>query len=208
MSTVTGFAFALALLHAGVAAAAEPLSLSPADVDPARPEIWRFDSTQSEARFRVRLFGIVPIGGQFDRLTGEVRVDRALGVARVSAELATDSVRMGRQSNTEWAKSSEFFDATRHPAIRFESEALPLARLAEGGVIEGALTLRGLTRPVAFELDETDCGLGAESTCRVDVSGQIDRSDFGMTTRRGTLADRVGLKLSIVAARAEDAERS
>lgn len=176
------------------------------DAAPVEPEIaaveqWQFDDGQSGARFRVRLFGLVPVAGTFERLQGDVRVDRVRGVAVVTATLPTTGVRMKRTANATWAKSAEFFDAARHPEISFVSSELPLKRLAEGGVIEGKLTLRGLTREVSFVLKDADCTLAAASICKVDVAGQIDRSKFGMTTRRGTLANGVSLNLHIVAAR-------
>ena len=164
-------------------------------------EHWRIDPARSQARFRVRLFGVVPIGGVFDRFAGEVGVDRARGIATVTATLDAQAVRMNRASHTAWAKSPEFFDAERHPSIRFVSLELPLARLTDGGRIDGTLFLRGITRKVEFRLDDTDCALGVDSICRVVVTGAVDRSAFGMTTRRGTLADRVSFTLKLVAER-------
>ena len=164
-------------------------------------EHWRIDGADSTARFRVRLFGVVPITGWFDKLEGEVSVDRARGVATVTAALDANAVRMNRESNTAWAKSPEFFDAANHPEIKFVSIELPLARLTEGGQVDGRLTLRSITGRVAFELEDADCSLLRDSVCSVVVAGSVDRSQFGMTTRRGTLADRVNFTLKLVAER-------
>ena len=185
----------LALIF-GTAFASGARAQVPADV-----EHWHIDPARSQARFRVRLFGVVPIGGWFDRFEGEVGVDRVRGIATVSATLDATKVRMNRPSHTTWAKSPEFFHADAHPSIRFVSLDLPLSRLTDGGRIDGTLTLRGITRKVEFRLDDADCALDEDSICRVVVTGAVDRSDFGMTTRRGTVADRVSFTLRLVAER-------
>lgn len=168
---------------------------------PLRAEDWTIDPQQSAASFRVRLFALLPLGGGFSHFGGSIRVDRARHTARVEATLDTDSVVMPNPDHTLWVRSPEFFDAARYPTIRFRSRAFPLERLAEGGEIDGRLTLRGQTRAVRFSIEPTRCDMAGDAACAVEVVGAIKRSAFGMKTRRA-VSDRVTLRFTIVARRA------
>lgn len=174
---------------------------------PARSdERWRIDAARSRVEFQVRLFGVVPVSGRFPSIDGAIALDRDGEQARVAADVDARAVRMKRASHAAWARSPEFFDAEAHPTIRFESEPFALSRLRHGGAIQGALTVRGTTRPAAFTIENARCADAFSDAatrrvrhCRVELAGSIDRSAFGMRTRGGTLANRVALRFHIEA---------
>ena len=162
-------------------------------------EVWRIDPQPSAGQFRVRLFAMMSISGRFEDVRGRVSIDRERGTARVEAAIGADSVELRTPRQTRWARSPEFFDAKRHPDIRFFSEPLPLDRLASGGVLEGRLQVRGVTREVRFRIGPSACGQARLEPCALEVEGSIRRSEFGMSSRRGAISDRVTLKFSVVA---------
>ena len=168
---------------------------------PVRGEDWTIDARASAATFRVRLFGLLPLGGGFSDLAGSIRVDRAAGQARVDATLDATSAVMPNPSHTLWVRGEEFFDVERYPEIRFRSKAFPLAVLTDGGDIAGRLTVRARTKRVTFTIEPAQCDVSGDAACSVEVVGSIRRGDFGMETRRGTLSDRVTLRFTIVARR-------
>lgn len=172
-------------------------------VNTARAERWAILADESSASFRVRLFALLPLNGTFAELDGAITVDVGASRGSVAAEIGAASVRMANAKNTAWARSPEFFDADKHPRIRFESHQFPLSLLAEGGVLEGTLSLRGTTQPVSFRVAPTACDFANGTRCEVDVSGAIERSRFGMDARRATVSDRVSLRLHIVAGPAQ-----
>lgn len=182
------WASAVVLLAACLPAAAEPVALDP---------------RRSTAEFEVRAMWMFDIGGRFGAVTGEVEVDHAARSLRVRARIDVRGVSMRRTSYEEWVKSEEFFDAPAHPYIEFESEPFPMATLDLGGDIVGRLTLRGMTRPMNLRLRPSQCPGAAALTCPVVADGVVQRSDFGMRTRRATLADRVRLHLSVLAVAAD-----
>jgi polyisoprenoid-binding protein YceI len=104
---------------------------------------------------------------------------------------------MRSASNEAWVKSAEFFDAEHFPQIQFVSDSFSLTRLKSGGVVDGTLTIRGVTRRARFELAESECPEAIAQTCPVQASGTIRRSDFGMRSRRGALSDKVQLDFSV-----------
>lgn len=182
----TGMAFALLAFAASLQAQ-----------DP-RHETVSIDSGRSHADFTVRVMWLFDTGGRFAGLEGEVHIDHFRSQAVVHARIAVDSVRMSGRGNEEWVKSPEFFDAAEWPEIRFDSDRFPLQRLERGGDLPGRLTVRGITRPMTFTLLPSGCPAPGRA-CPIEARGEIQRSDFGMRSRRGVVSDRVRLSLSIVA---------
>lgn len=176
-------------LAAVMAAAAAP---SRAD------ELLKLDDERSHVEFRVKVLWLVGVTGHFGRVEGVVRVDPFRSRLSVQASIDIDAIRMNGKRNENWVKSPEFFDAARYPRIEFESDPIPRERLRTGGELPGMLTLRGQRRAVVFRMRPSTCDR-AGSDCPIEVEGAIRRSDFGMRSRRGTLADKVELDFSVYA---------
>jgi polyisoprenoid-binding protein YceI len=159
-------------------------------------DVVKLDPANSHVDFKVKLMWLLRVGGRFGAVDGSVRFDRFRSQVSVDAHIAVDTVSMDNTSVEAWVKSPEFFDAAHHPKIDFTSDPFPQARLRDGGEVPGTLTLRGIRQPVRFELRPADCDRPAYD-CPIEVDGTIPRSAFGMRSRRGTLSDRVELRLSV-----------
>jgi polyisoprenoid-binding protein YceI len=157
----------------------------------------QLDAARSHATFEVKVLYLIGLHGEFGSVHGTLSIDRARGLATVDAVIDTNAVHMRNRRYENWTKSAEFFDAQHFPQIHFVSSPFALARLTDGGRIEGALTIRGTSKPAAFDIDPAECKAPLGGTCAVAASGTIRRSEFGMHSRRGTLADKVDLDLSI-----------
>jgi polyisoprenoid-binding protein YceI len=162
-----------------------------------RTQLMALDASRSTVEFEVKLLWLVGVHGRFNSLRGTVAVDRFRNSATVDVRIDTNAVTMRSKSHEDWVKSEEFFDAQHFPQIEFVSESIPLARLQSGGEIEGTLTLRGISKPVRFELATPECKIGTDEHCPVRAAGSIRRSEFGMNSRRGALSDKVELSFSI-----------
>ncbi len=167
---------------------------APAGADTLQP--IPLDGKRSSARFAIRVIWMAQIEGGFTSLSGHVDIDNSRQLARVDAHIDADSVRLQRDSVEAWIKSAEFFDVTHHPDIRFLSEWFPLSQLNEGGELPGTLSLRGVSNPVVFAILPPSCDAPGIQ-CALRTYATIKRSDFGMRTRRATLADKVNLSLDI-----------
>lgn len=172
------------------------LSAAPA----ARPADLAIDSSRSHAEFTVRLLWLHTVKGRFTRIGGTVKLD-SQDLATVDARIATDSVAMPSEHFRRWTIGPEFFDAGHYPTIHFRSEPVPLTRLEQGGTLAGRLSLRGITRPVRFELLPAGCHSLAAATCEIKARGFISRSAFDMTSHQASLSDRVRLIMTIVLTR-------
>ena len=163
----------------------------------AAAQTLEFDATRSHAAFEVKVLYLIGVHGEFGAVHGTLSVDDAGGSATVDALIDTNAVHMRSHRYENWTKSAEFFDAEHFPQIHFASAPFPLARLTQGGEISGTLTIRGTRQPAVFVIDPSECAAPLSGACMVAAEGTIHRSEFGMSSRRGTLADKVDLSLSI-----------
>ncbi|MEL6463503.1 MAG: YceI family protein [Pseudomonadota bacterium] len=143
-----------------------------------------------------------PVQGTVPVSQADLKVDPSnlvSSTAVVSADLRR--ARTGLIFATEALKSPSVLDADAHPTARFRSTRVQLGpggRLSDGAKLDGALTLRGVTRPVRF-----DAGLfrarGSTandfSTLTVMLKGRLDRREFGATGFADLVDDMVGIDI-------------
>lgn len=123
-------------------------------------------SRYSHAEFGLRVLWIGKVIGRLDALRGTIHVYPD-GKARVDVTVDSRVLRMRQRDYENFARSTEFFDSARYPSIDFRSQPFPLDRLAEGGSVQGALTLRGITRDVRFQLLPERCPVLARIQAQV-----------------------------------------
>jgi polyisoprenoid-binding protein YceI len=162
----------------------------------ARSMEYRINPARSDAEFGVRLLWLQTITGRFSQIAGEVKLDPN-GMATVDARITTTSIEMHSARLRRWVLAPDFFDAEHYPTIHFLSQPITSGMLSTGGAMDGQLTLRGVTRPVHFELEPSHCSVAAEQTCIIEARGSVSRSAFGMNQHRTALSDQVQLGLLI-----------
>ncbi len=162
-----------------------------------RYQYLALDTARSHVDFEVKVLWLVGVHGRFGSVHGMIAIDHFRNAATVEAQIDASVVAMRHRNQEEWIKSAEFFDAAQYPQIIFVSDAIPLQRLQAGGDIDGMLTLRGVSKRVRLELVKPHCPAASGDDCPVEAIGSIHRSDFGMSSRRGTLSDKVELSFSI-----------
>ena len=160
------------------------------------------DPARSSAEFEVKVLWLIGVHGRFGQVHGSIRVDAEHMHASADARIAVGTITMRNHSYEEWLKSPEFFDAAAHPEILFASRAFALETLRKGGEVSGSLTIRGIERPIALQIDPSACPEAVAIDCPVQARGSIRRSEFGMHTRRGSVSDKVELQFSIYLAAA------
>lgn len=143
---------------------------------------WTIEREASRIEMTVRAFGGTH-SGRFDQWSGDIVFDPDNATAsRASVTVQTASLRMRSTTVTSRAVGPGFLDAARHPTIRFALRSLePLG--ADRYTARADVTIKGVTRPLAFPVDLrlTDG--------RAHLTGAfvVDRTQFGIgTTGRGT----------------------
>jgi polyisoprenoid-binding protein YceI len=108
---------------------------------------WRSDAIHSSVGFAVRHMVVSTYRGELPEFEAVLTVDDAGARLEGRAPVATIT---GRDPNlTAHLAGPDFFDAERHPYVSFRSTRME--RRADGElVVEGELTLKGITRPVVL----------------------------------------------------------
>ena len=109
---------------------------------------------------------------------------------------------------TSTCLSPDFFDADRYPELRFVSTAI--AAHGDGLVVDGELTIKGVTRPVSLSgaLHGPATDPWGNERIGIDLAGTIDRNEFGVSWNAPLpgggflLPDRVDLSASFSAVKA------
>jgi polyisoprenoid-binding protein YceI len=150
---------------------------------PAAISSWNIDPAHSVAEFKVKHMMISNVKGTFTKLSGALTFDETtLSNSRVEAVIDVASIQTGDPNRDAHLKSAEFFDAEMFPTMSFKSTAI--AQVGDGQLtVSGDLTIRGVTRPVAFAVEgPTLPGKDPWGNLRVGASAttKISRKDFGL----------------------------
>ncbi|MEX2194253.1 MAG: YceI family protein [Thermoleophilaceae bacterium] len=143
--------------------------------------VWTVDPAHSSVEFQVKHMGLATVKGFFSDFQGSVEVGEDETVA-ASGSVQAASVNTRAAQRDDHLRSADFFDVENHPELRFESKAVD--RLDEETYrIVGDLTIRGVTREV--ELHAVTQGVDQDpwgnTRVGLEVTGQIDREEFGLT---------------------------
>ena len=113
--------------------------------------------------------GLLPLDARFTRFTGSLRRDPTdLSACSVSLSADVTSLEMSSSSVRDDMLSPDLLDVARFPSFAYRGAC-------RGDVIEGVLTLHGVSRPLALGLRR-----GADGW---DVTGAFRRDDWGITGR-------------------------
>ena len=168
---------------------------------------WRVDPSHSSVGFSVKHMMIATVRGTFNEFEGTLEVDPQ-GDARASGRVSAASIDTGDAKRDAHLRSADFFEASEHQELRFESRAVESLR--DGTFrVSGDLTIRGVTRPVDFDVDVLGGGQDPWGNERValEARGEIDRKEFGLNWNQALEAggmlvgDTVKLQLDLSAIR-------
>ncbi|MBU6403768.1 MAG: YceI family protein [Proteobacteria bacterium] len=157
--------------------------------------LLQVDAARSHVEFGVHVLWFGKVIGVLDKLSGRVH---ALGAGRVQVDLRVDTraLRMQSRDYQRFASGPEFFDSAQYPRIDFRSAPFALATLVSGGTVDGAVTLRGITRNVVFTVLPQPC---AALAALQDADAP---PDSGSSMRAATSASGAAAATSALAANA------
>lgn len=140
------------------------------------PGRWNVDSSATHAGFVAHTFwGLIPVRGSLGVRSGHLLVEST----GVSGELVLDaaSVDTGIRLRNLHLRARAFFDASRHPDVRFVAQTLT-APGPDRISVAGELTVAGHTAPITLE-----CEIRLQEPERVELTGQaqVDRRSFSMS---------------------------
>ena len=152
---------------------------------------WQIDPMHTQVEFSAKHFGMMTVRGHFNDVKTWGEVDPANpSDANFGAEINVASLATNNAQRDNDLRSSYFLELDKYPTITFKTTKIePLTSGDAHFRLTGDLTIKGITRPVALEVERygeiNDERMGHRVAYTAE--GQINRKDFGMEL--DTLAD-------------------
>jgi polyisoprenoid-binding protein YceI len=138
---------------------------------------WALDPAHSEITFKVRHMMIASVSGQFKNFSAEAHTQGAdFKTAQLRFIADVNSIDTGNGDRDQHLKSADFFDAAQFPQVTFESTRF------NGQQLEGLLTIRGVQKPIALDVDFGGIGKDpwGNTKAGMTATGTINRKEFGL----------------------------
>ena len=144
---------------------------------------YKIDAAHSEISFKLKHQMITNVTGSFTKFDATMESDAAdFSDAKISFEADTDSITTHNEQRDGHLKSDDFFAAEKFPKISFKSTSL-VKKSGDEYVLTGDLTIRDTTKSIelAVEYGGTMTDPYGQVKAGFEVSGKINRKDFGLT---------------------------
>ncbi len=161
-------------------------------------EPYAFDPSHTSISYTIDHMGLSEMHGVFRKFEGELQLDvKDVSKSSVSVKIDTSSIDTGVDKLDEHLSTPDFFDAGKFPEITFKSTNVE-ATGANTFKLTGDLTLHGVTKSVT--LDASMRTIAAHPFRKVPAAGfratgEIKRSEFGITTYPGALGEVVKIRI-------------
>lgn len=170
--------------------------------------IWEIDPAHSQVSFAIPVMRLTTTRGRFTMPHGRLSIDeRNPANSWVEAEVAAASIVTHNRMRDAHLRSAAFFAVKQYPKITLQSTHVEQT----GGQtyqVTGNLTLRGMTRPVTFDVtyDSHSQQTVSSESVHLRASATINRNDFGIGRGLGVRVAagalvRIELELALEAVR-------
>jgi polyisoprenoid-binding protein YceI len=166
---------------------------------------WGIDPVHSEIGFSVRHMMVSKVRGRFTAFSGKLVTGESPLDSSVTAEIDLSSINTGSEQRDGHIKSADFFEVETYPTMTYSSTGVR----EDGGdyVLDGELTLKGVTRNVPLKLELNGFGPDPFGGTRAGftATGELNRRDFNvnfsapMQNGGAVVADKITLHLEIEA---------
>jgi polyisoprenoid-binding protein YceI len=143
---------------------------------------YSIDKTHSEVAFSARHMVFAKIRGQFKEWSATLSYDEAdPAKSSVQVDVLTASIDTREAQRDGHLRSGDFFDSEKFPKMTFQSKRVEVAGKGHYKLV-GDLTLHGVTRELALDVEESGRGKDPWGNERIgfNAKGSLQRSDFGL----------------------------
>ena len=142
---------------------------------------WTIDQVHSDISFTARHMMVSKVRGHFRDFEGEIvtAADPTQSTASVTIKVA--SVDTNNEGRDNHIRSGDFFDIANHETATYR--ATGVVERDGGFVVEGELTLKGVTKQVPLHLEVNGFGPDPQGGTRAGFTarGKLNRNDFGVS---------------------------
>jgi polyisoprenoid-binding protein YceI len=142
---------------------------------------WDLDPVHSTICFIARHLMVSKVRGQFTSFEAQIVTAPNPLDSTATATIDLSSVNTGNEMRDNDLRSTNFFDVETHPKMTFVSTGI--RQEGESLLVDGDLTIRGVTKPVTLTVDVNGFGPDPFGGTRAGFSAiaEIDRTDFGVS---------------------------
>jgi polyisoprenoid-binding protein YceI len=150
-------------------------------------------------QFRIKHLGYSWLYGRFNEFSGSFTYDEDdPSESKVEVLIKTASIDSNHAERDKHLRGADFLEVDKYPEARFTSTSYKETGINKA-VLEGDLTLHGVTRPVTIDVVKTGNGPDPWGGYRRGFEGttRIALKDFGIDYNLGPASRNVELTLSI-----------
>ena len=162
---------------------------------------YKIDPNHTYPSFEADHMGISVWRGKFNKSEGTIVLDPAAKAGALDIVVDINSIDFGHDKMNEHAKKEDIFDAAKFPTATFKSTKVNFTGDVPTSV-DGELTLRGVTKPLTLTINKFKCivhPMHKREVCGADVTGQFQRSDFGINAGLPRFSPEVKLAIQVEA---------
>jgi polyisoprenoid-binding protein YceI len=193
-TTISAVAFSLIL--AGSAMAQSAPTHDAASIEGGT---YAVDPYHTQVTFGVSHMGFSHFRGRFNAASGTLTLDpKKPGSSTFDVQVAVNSVDTPVEKLTGELKDEPWLDAKKYPQITFKATNVTVTGPGEAKVT-GDFTLHGVTKPLTLHAKLIGGGMNPltkKYNVGFELSGKIQRSDFGVKTYVPLIGDEVDVTIS------------
>lgn len=162
---------------------------------------WKADPVHTDIAFSARHLVVAKTRGRFTSYDITiVTTEDPLG-SSITATIDLASIDTDNEARDDHLRSADFLEVEKHPTMSYRSTGIQSTD--DGWVVDGELTLHGVTRqvPLAVEMNGFGPDPWGGQRAGFSATARIDRRDFGvgLTIPTEAIGDKVSISLEIEA---------
>ena len=168
---------------------------------------WNIDPAHTEVSFVIRHL-MTKVRGSFTEFAGSVQIADDIAASSANVEIQIKSIDTRNADRDAHVRSAEILDIEQYPTFTFATTGVRF----DGGdyLVDGNLTIRGVTRPVTLTTEFNGTGTDPWGGTRAGFTATttISRKDYGIDFNlplggdKALLGDKVDINLEIQVVRA------
>jgi polyisoprenoid-binding protein YceI len=167
-----------------------------------RAGTWKADPAHSEIAFSIRQVMVSKVRGRFTSYDVTIVTGKDRLGSSIAATIDLASVDTGNERRNNHLRSADILKVEKHPTMSYRSTGI--RQVDDGWVIDGELTLHGVTRQVPLTVEVNGFAPDPHGGQRAGFSAtaQVNRRDFGIAipmSGGGVVSDKVSISLEIEA---------
>ena len=141
---------------------------------------WSLDPTHTHVGFTVRHMMVAKVRGSFSDYSAEIVVGENPLDSQLSVVVQMASIDTGNADRDGHLRTNDFFAIDEHPVMTLVSTGIEPK--GDDYVLHADLTIKGVTRPVDFDLEFAGTGQDPWGNTKAGftASAAINRKDFGI----------------------------